>query len=182
MAAGIERWQTVHFQLSKPDTKTRTAYNSTAGRGDGGKRNFRGQKRQIFYRTKVFSKRQQDRLSFSCIYAKNGDAALTITTKKWGWSAPKSPPIEIDRWRHEGLHLRKAGKNIPKTCFAAARLTGMQEARGLEAPGDIRSPGNMKVVTDLLLQDQHGCKRSTLQRLRYVPFSRRSAGMQGIRN
>ena len=34
IAAGIERWKTVHFQLSKPDTKTRSAYNSTAGRGD----------------------------------------------------------------------------------------------------------------------------------------------------
>ena len=49
VAAGIERWQTVHFQLSKPDTKTRTAYNSTAGREDGGKHDFRGpNKRQLF--------------------------------------------------------------------------------------------------------------------------------------
>ena len=47
IAAGIERWQTVHFQLSKPDNKTRTAYNSTAGRGDEGKRNFRGPKWQL---------------------------------------------------------------------------------------------------------------------------------------
>ena len=45
--AGIERWQFVHFQLSKPDTKIRTAYNSTAGRGDEGKRTFRGPKRQL---------------------------------------------------------------------------------------------------------------------------------------
>ena len=35
-------WQTVHFQLSKADTKTRTAYNSTAGREDERKRDFRG--------------------------------------------------------------------------------------------------------------------------------------------
>ena len=48
IAAGIERWQTVHSQLSKPDTKTRTAYNSTVGRGDEGKRNFGGSKRQLF--------------------------------------------------------------------------------------------------------------------------------------
>ena len=47
-AAGVERWQTVHSQLSKPDTKTRTAYNSTVGRADEGKRNFRGSKRQLF--------------------------------------------------------------------------------------------------------------------------------------
>ena len=56
IAAGIERWQTVHFQLSKPDTKTRTAYNATAGREDGGKRNFRGPKRQLFLQNKGFFK------------------------------------------------------------------------------------------------------------------------------
>ena len=81
IAAGIERWQTVHFQLSKPATKTRTAYNSTAGCGDEEKRNFRGPKRQLFHRTKVFSNRQKHRLSLSCMHAKNGDAAVTITTK-----------------------------------------------------------------------------------------------------
>ena len=54
IAAGIERWQTVHFQLSKPDTKTRTEYNSTAGRKDRGKRNFRGPKRQLFLQNEGF--------------------------------------------------------------------------------------------------------------------------------
>ena len=52
IAAGIERWQTVHSQLSKPDTKTRTAYNSSVGRGDEGKRNFGGLKRQLFLQNK----------------------------------------------------------------------------------------------------------------------------------
>ena len=56
IADGIERWQTVHFQLSKPDTKTRTAYNSTAGHGDEGKRNFRGPKRQLFPQNEGFFK------------------------------------------------------------------------------------------------------------------------------
>ena len=40
-----------------------------------------GQNDNFFYRTKVFSKRQHDRLSFSCMHAKNGDAGVTITTK-----------------------------------------------------------------------------------------------------
>ena len=48
----IERWQAAHFQLSKPDTKTRTAYNSSTGCGDGGKRNFRGPKLQLFLQYK----------------------------------------------------------------------------------------------------------------------------------
>ena len=48
IAAGIERWPTVHSQLSKPDTKTRPAYTSTVGRRDEGKRNFGGSKRQLF--------------------------------------------------------------------------------------------------------------------------------------
>ena len=46
--SSIERWQTAHFQLSKPDTKTRTAYISTAGHGNEGKRNFRSRKQQLF--------------------------------------------------------------------------------------------------------------------------------------
>ena len=41
-----------------------------------------GQNDNFFYRTKVFSKPQHDRLSFSCMHAKNGDAGVTITTKK----------------------------------------------------------------------------------------------------
>ena len=41
-----------------------------------------GQNDNFFYRTKVFSKRQHDRLSFSCIQAKNGDAGVTITAKQ----------------------------------------------------------------------------------------------------
>ena len=48
IAAGIKPWQAVHFQLSKADTKPRTAYSSTAGCGNEGKRNFRGPKRQLF--------------------------------------------------------------------------------------------------------------------------------------
>ena len=40
-----------------------------------------GQNDNFFYRTKVFSKRQHDRLSFSCMHAKNGDAGVTIITK-----------------------------------------------------------------------------------------------------
>ena len=40
-----------------------------------------GQNDNFFYRTKVFSKRQHDRLSFSCMHAKNGDAGVTMTTK-----------------------------------------------------------------------------------------------------
>ena len=41
-----------------------------------------GQNDNFFCRTKVLSKRQHDRLSFSCMHAKNGDAGVTITTKK----------------------------------------------------------------------------------------------------
>ena len=41
-----------------------------------------GQNDNFFYRTKVVSTRQHDRLSFSCMHAKNGDAGVTITTKK----------------------------------------------------------------------------------------------------
>ena len=41
-----------------------------------------GQNDNFFYRTKVFSKRQHDHLSFSCMHAKNGGAGATITTKK----------------------------------------------------------------------------------------------------
>ena len=41
-----------------------------------------GQNDNFFYRTKVFSKRQHDRLSFRCMHTKNGDAGVAITTKK----------------------------------------------------------------------------------------------------
>ena len=41
-----------------------------------------GQKDNFFCGTKVFSKRQHDRLSLSCMHAKNGDTVVTITTKK----------------------------------------------------------------------------------------------------
>ena len=71
----------------------------------------------FFYRTKVFSKRQHDRLSFSCMHAKNGDAGVTITTKKQGWSAPKSLSIEIDRWPHKGF--RPAGSD-PRVGYGLA--------------------------------------------------------------
>ena len=40
-----------------------------------------GQNDNFFRRTKVFSKRQHDRLLFSCMHAKHGDAGVTITTK-----------------------------------------------------------------------------------------------------
>ena len=40
-----------------------------------------GQNDNFFCRTKVFSKRQHDRLLFSCMHAKHGDAGVTITTK-----------------------------------------------------------------------------------------------------
>ena len=40
-----------------------------------------GQNDNFFHRTKVFSKRQHDRLSCSCMHAKNGDAGVTITPK-----------------------------------------------------------------------------------------------------
>ena len=62
-----------------------------------------GQNDNVFYRTKVFSKLQQHRLSLGCMHAKNGDPTVTITTKKYGRSAPKSLSIEIDRWPHKGL-------------------------------------------------------------------------------
>ena len=47
-----------------------------------GSATWEGQKDNFFYRTKLFSKRQHDCLSFSCMHAKNGDAGVTITTIK----------------------------------------------------------------------------------------------------
>ena len=51
-------------------------------RGEG-QRNFRGPRRELFW-AKVFSKRQQHRLSLSGMHAKNayGGAAVTVSTKK----------------------------------------------------------------------------------------------------
>ena len=66
-----------------------------------------GQNGNFFCRRKVFSKLLHDRLSLSCMYAKNGDAAVTITTKKKGWSAPESLWIEIDQWPHKGFIKKK---------------------------------------------------------------------------
>ena len=57
-AAGAR--SSIHQKVSTnpllPNTKTRTAYNSTAWREDGGKRNFRGPKRQLFLQNKGFFK------------------------------------------------------------------------------------------------------------------------------
>ena len=54
------RWnrelKNAHFQPNIPDTKIRAAYNSTAWRGDGGKRNFRGPKRQISAERRYFQR------------------------------------------------------------------------------------------------------------------------------
>ena len=52
------------------------------GAGMKGSATSEGQNDNFFYRTKVFSKCKQHRLSLSCIHAKNGDAAVTLTTKK----------------------------------------------------------------------------------------------------
>ena len=79
----------------KPDTKTRTAYNSTTGGGDEWKYNFRGPKRHLFLQNEALFKAPTG--SLVCVHAKNGDTAVTITTKKQGSSAPKSLYIESDR-------------------------------------------------------------------------------------
>ena len=82
IAAGIERWQTVHFQLYKPDTRTRTAYNSTAGREDGGKRNFSGPKRQLFLQNEGFFKASTWSLVIQLHAREKWRRWVTITTKK----------------------------------------------------------------------------------------------------
>ena len=82
IAAGIEHWQTVHFQLCKPDTRTRTAYNSTAGREDGGKRNFRGPKRQLFLQNEGFFKASTWSLVIQLHAREKWRRWVTITTKK----------------------------------------------------------------------------------------------------
>ena len=67
-----------------------------------------GQNNHFFCRTKVFSKRQQHRLSLGSMYAREkwrrygNQNFVTITTKKYGWSSPKSLSIEIDRWPNKG--------------------------------------------------------------------------------
>ena len=54
---------------------------SPQGAGMKGSATSEGQKDIFFCGTKVFSKRQHDRLSLSCMHAKNGDAVVTITTE-----------------------------------------------------------------------------------------------------
>ena len=66
--------------IQTPRQELRTT--SPQGAGMKGSATSEGQKDNFFCGTKVFSKRQHDRLSLSCMHAKNGDAAVTITTKK----------------------------------------------------------------------------------------------------
>ena len=65
--------------IQTPRQEMRTT--SPQGTGMKGSSTSEGQKDNFFCGTKVFSKRQYDRLSLSSIHAKNGDAAVTITTK-----------------------------------------------------------------------------------------------------
>ena len=123
IAAGIERWQTVHFQLSKPDTKTRTANNSTAGREDGGKRNFRGPKRQLFSGERRFFKASTLSLVIQLHACEKWRRWGNHNYHKISWSAPKSLSNEIDRWPHKGLiGLQKFIRLTPS--LASSRMPG----------------------------------------------------------
>ena len=72
------------FTLSSANQTPRQELRTTPLQGarKEGSPTSEGQNDNFFFRTEVFSKRQHDRLSFSCMHAKNGDAAATITTKK----------------------------------------------------------------------------------------------------
>ena len=71
---------TSSWTIQTPRQELRTT--SPQGTGMKGSATSEGQKDNFFCGTKVFSKGQHDRLSLSCMHAKNGDAAVTITTKK----------------------------------------------------------------------------------------------------
>ena len=66
-----------------------------------------GQNDNFFFRTKVFSKRQQHCLSLSCMNAKNGDAAVTITTKN-------KVGVRPSRYRSKSIDGLTKGKNDAK--------------------------------------------------------------------
>ena len=125
MAAWIEPWQTVQFQLSKPDNKTctRTAYNqeyrrdvlmfswynSAARYANEGNPNFRRPKRLFFCRTnaKVFSKHPQDCFYLSCMHATLRQPWLTNN---------KCTHLQVALYRNRSMASQRVYTNF-KTSF-----------------------------------------------------------------
>ena len=111
IAAGIERWQTVHFQLSKPDTKTRTAYNSIAERGDEGKRNFRRPKWQFFSEWRSF----QSVNSVACLSAACTRKMATLGNHNYQKIRLECAQVAIDRNRSMASQRVKENLSIDHT-------------------------------------------------------------------